>query len=75
MSLTRNWGSKSPAESINDWWVPADCFSWLLESLLHQGHWVVGEERKLLVLSQRIVTSTEKIFGDLTVAKWLLESP
>jgi hypothetical protein len=43
--------------------------------LLHEGHWVVGEKRELLVLGHGIISSTEKILGDFTITEWLREPP
>lgn len=42
VSLARDWGSQCSAEGVDDWWVSALGFAWLLEGLSHQGASIVG---------------------------------
>ena len=74
MTLTGNGCSESSAECIDDGRVPASSLAGFFEGLLHEDLCIVSKQGVFLVLSERIVSSAKKIFGDFTVTIWLLVS-
>ena len=59
--LRGDWGSQGSAEWIDDGWVSTLGLLWLFEVLLHQGAWVVREERELLMLGHGVVAGTKEL--------------
>ena len=73
--FVRNWSGKSSAECIDYWWVSTHGSAWLSEDHTQHVSRTVGDQRVFLILGHWVITSTEQILGDLTIAKGLPESP